>query len=78
MSRPKALARKRLAASASCLAESRKSRVAAARSHGPERITPLALNADVRLVHAPEVVDAFEPFAHALLQFGGVTLYPPP
>src|SRR6202022_4171652 len=75
---PKALARKRSAAAASRLAESKKSLVAPVESTAGYKYTHLPLNRDVGLIHPPTVVGRSEPRSQSALNFWGVTLHPPP
>src|SRR5271166_935779 len=57
---PSAFARKRLAATASCLSREEKIQGRSARVHRPVEVTPLAFHPDVRLVQAPAVIGGLQ------------------
>jgi Exopolysaccharide synthesis, ExoD len=50
----------------------------AGRIHRTIQVAPLALDADVSLVHPPTVIGRFEPRSQSTFHFRGVTLHPAP
>jgi len=60
------------------LAERRESIESTAGVHRPVKVTPLAFDPDIRLVHAPTVVGRFRSGAPTSFQFRGVALDSPP
>src|ERR1700686_5867273 len=75
---PKALARKRSAAAASRLAESKKVDRCTGGVDSPVQIDPLALHPDEGFIHPPTVVGRSEARSQSALNFRAVTLDPPP
>src|ERR1017187_3954857 len=73
-----ALRNRRLAASASRNADSRKSMVAPPGIDGPIQIAPATLHADVGFVDSPRLVCRLEMPSQSLLQLRAVILHPAP
>src|SRR6516164_11807394 len=75
---PSALRNRRLAASASRNADSKKSMVAPAESMARYKYAPASLHADIGFVHPPRLVGRLEMPSQSLLQLRAIILHPAP